>query len=145
MTSDARPVVGVGAMIFDEKGRVLLARRGKPPGKGLYTVPGGRVELGETLTRACAREVREETGLEVDVGRLVEVVERVSRDPGGGILYHFVIVDYLASVRGGTARPGDDCSELKWATREELAKLPTTEGLLPVIERARRLWARTGT
>src|SRR6187551_3104500 len=90
------PIVAVGAFIFDREGRVLLVERGKDPGKGLWTVPGGRLEPRETLAQAVAREVREETGLIVEVGALACVVERMGDD------FHFVILDYLARSIGGT-------------------------------------------
>jgi ADP-ribose pyrophosphatase YjhB (NUDIX family) len=120
----------VGAIIFDDDGRVLLVRRGKPPAKDLWSVPGGKVEAGETLAAACAREVREETGLDVDVGAEVVVVER------SGEGYHYVIHDFLARVRGGTLAAGDDSAEARWVTLDEAAGLPTTEGLLPVLRAA---------
>src|SRR5439155_11424714 len=90
----ARPIVGVGAVIFDGD-RVLLIKRGHEPLKGEWSLPGGRVELGETLGQAVAREVLEETGLVVDVGPVVEVLDRVHRTPDGRVEHHFVIIDYL--------------------------------------------------
>ena len=132
----ARPVLAVGAIVFDDAGRVLLVRRGRPPAEGRWSVPGGAVEVGEELRQACAREVREETGLEVEVGRLCEVVERVTRDPQGRVRYHYVILDYAARVRAGAARAADDCAEIRWAPRDEIERLETTEGLLEVLERA---------
>src|SRR5262249_51162472 len=103
-----RPIVAVGAIVFDSAGRVLLGGRGRPPAQGRWSVPGGAVEAGETLAEACAREVREETGLEVEVGSLCEVVERVTRDPDGRVRFHYVILDYAARVSGGTLRAGSD-------------------------------------
>ena len=132
------PVVGVGAIVFDAAGRVLLVERGKPPGEGLWTVPGGRLEHNETLAQAVAREVREETGLIVEVGALACVVERMGDD------FHFVILDYLATVDGpGDARPavvaGGDARAARWVAWSELATLPLTTGLLHVLEKARGL------
>jgi len=126
-----RPEVAVGAIVFDAQGRVLLVERGNPPGAGMWTVPGGRVELRETLAQAVAREVREETGLSVEVGTLACVVERMADD------YHFVILDYVARVIGGTLAAGDDARAARFVDEAELAALPCTDGLLPVIERAR--------
>jgi ADP-ribose pyrophosphatase YjhB (NUDIX family) len=127
------PKVAVAAIVFDDAGRVLVVRRGRPPGEGLWTVPGGKLEMGERLADAVAREVREETGLEVVCGALVEVVER----SGDG--WHYVILDHAAELRGGTLRAGDDVTDARWVTDDELRALPTTEGLAPVIDKARRM------
>jgi len=132
------PLVAVGAIAFDDAGRVLLVQRGKPPGLGLWTVPGGKVRLGEPLVKACAREVREETGLDVEVGELVEVVERVTRDEAGAVLFHYVIFDFFVRVRGGVLAADDDVSDARWASADDLAALPLTDGLVPVLDKARR-------
>jgi len=124
-------IVAVGAIVFDPDGRVLLIERGKPPGAGLWTVPGGRLEGPETLAQGVAREVREETGLVVEVGPLSCVVERMGDD------YHFVILDYLARVIGGTLAAGSDAKNARWVTSNGLATLPLTDGLVAVLERAR--------
>ena len=125
-----RPVPAVGAIVFDDAGRVLLVKRGRPPGDGLWSVPGGKLEAGERLADAVVREVREETGLDVECGRLVEVVERM----GDG--WHYVILDYLCALRGGTLRAGGDAADARFVTRAELDALPTTEGLAAVIDLA---------
>ena len=128
-----QPSVAVGAIVIHQD-RVLLVQRGKPPGVGLWTVPGGRLEPNETLAQAVAREVREETGLVVEVGALACVVERMGDD------YHFVILDYVARVIAGgaeTLAAGDDASAVRFVDDAELRALPTTEGLVSVIERAR--------
>lgn len=113
--------------------RVLLVQRGRPPGEGLWSVPGGKLEPGETLAQAVAREVREETGLLVEVGALACVVERL----GEG--YHFVILDYVARVVGGVLAAADDAAAARFVAPEELATLPVTEGLLDVLARARAI------
>jgi 8-oxo-dGTP diphosphatase len=133
----ARPTVAVGAFVFDEAGRVLLVQRGRPPGEGLWTVPGGRVELGESLAAAVVREVREETGLDVECGPLVEVVERVT--DVGASRWHYVILDYLATVVGGTLAAATDVRDARFVDDAALAALPLTDGLLPVLARARAL------
>src|ERR1700692_2905152 len=109
----AQPVVGVGAVVVDGD-RVLLVRRGHEPLKGEWSLPGGAVELGETLETALAREVVEETGLDVVVGSVVEVLDRVERAPDGRVEYHFVIVDYACTVRGGSIASGSDAEDDRW-------------------------------
>lgn len=113
------PLVGVGAIIV-EAGRVLLVQRGHEPMKGRWSIPGGLVELGETLDEALCRETREETGLEIENLGLVELLDRIYREEGR-IRYHYVIADYLCRPVGGTARAGDDAAALHWATPEECA------------------------
>ncbi len=135
------PILAVAAIIFDDTGRVLLVERGRPPGAGLWSVPGGRLELGESIAAGVAREVLEETGLTVEVGPLVEVVERVTTTTDG--TWHHVILDHLARPTGGTLAAGDDVRAARFVTDAELAALPTTDGLAAVIARARTLaaWA----
>jgi len=130
------PIVAVGAIVFDAAGRVLLVERGRPPGVGLWTVPGGRLEGTETLAQAVAREVREETGLAVEVGALACVVERFGDD------FHFVILDYLARVIGGTLAAASDARAARFVDEVELAALPLTDGLIDVLTRARERRSR---
>lgn len=136
------PVVAVGGIVFDPEGRVLLVERAKPPGVGQWSVPGGRLEGNETLAQAVAREVREETGLVVEVGPLSCVVERMGDD------FHYVILDYLARAIRSISASGDnsakltpvassDASAARWVPPDELLKLPLTEGLYVILERAR--------
>ncbi|GAB2843250.1 NUDIX domain-containing protein [Actinoallomurus bryophytorum] len=118
----------VGAIVHDAGGRLLVIRRGHPPGEGLWSLPGGRVEAGESDAEAVVRELAEETGLRVEAGRLVGRVER----PGpGGLTYD--IHDYAATVTGGTLAAGDDASDARWTAPEELRGLPTTDGLLEAL------------
>ena len=118
----------MGAVARDEYGRLLLVRRGHPPAEGLWSLPGGRVESGESDAAALARELREETGLEAEIGELVGVVAR----PGpNGVIYD--IYDYAATVTGGTLRPGDDAADTRWVGELELRGLPTTAGLLEAL------------
>ena len=114
------PVVGVGGVVLDGD-RVLLVRRAHPPRQGEWSLPGGKVELGESLVDAVRRELREETGLEVAVGPLVEMFDRVHRDDAGRVRYHFVIADYLCDPVGGALRAGDDAADVAWVPHAELA------------------------
>jgi ADP-ribose pyrophosphatase YjhB (NUDIX family) len=123
------PAVAIGAIVLDGE-KILVVRRARQPSAGLWSVPGGKVHGGEKLIDAVAREVREETGLEIAVGAMVAIVERMGDD------WHYVILDYLGEVRGGTLAAGDDVSEARWVTRDELDRLDTTEGLADVIDAA---------
>ena len=118
----------VGGIVRDGDGRLLLVRRGRPPGEGLWSIPGGRVEPGEDDPAAVARELREETGLDVRVGARAGTVERPG--PGGGV---YEIHDYAATVTGGTLRAGDDAADVRWVRPDELAGLPVTPGLLDAL------------
>ena len=131
------PLVGVGALIFD-RGRILMAQRGKEPLKGWWTLPGGALETGELLDHAVRREVLEETGLTVEPLRVFEIFERIIRDAEGAPEYHYVLVDYLCRLTSGEARAGDDVAKVAWMRSDELAGLQITEGTLGVIERAFR-------
>jgi ADP-ribose pyrophosphatase YjhB (NUDIX family) len=135
-------VLGLGAIILDA-GRVLLIERGKEPLKGYWSLPGGALETGEGVEDGLRREVREETGLEVELLGIVEIFERVTRDSEGKAMYHFVLIDYLCRAAGGVLAAGDDASRAAWVRREELPNYRLTEGTLPVIERAfdeRNIW-----
>jgi 8-oxo-dGTP diphosphatase len=111
------PLVGVGAVVVNE-GRVLLVRRGREPLRGHWTLPGGVLELGESVTSAVVREVLEETGLTVEPVELVELVDRIYRE-GERIRYHYVIADYLCRVTGGQMRAGSDADEARWVEHAE--------------------------
>jgi 8-oxo-dGTP diphosphatase len=111
------PLVGVGAVVVDE-GRVLLVRRGSEPLKGHWTLPGGVLEVGETLVEGVVREVREETGLLVEPIELVELLERIHREERR-VRYHYVIADYLCRVTGGELRAASDADAVRWVERAE--------------------------
>jgi 8-oxo-dGTP diphosphatase len=133
------PRVGVGAVVLHE-GRVLLVRRGRAPALGLWSVPGGLVELGETTVDAARREVEEETGLDVRIAGLVGVLDRVTRDAEGRVRYHWVLIDYLAVPESiDTLTAGSDAAEVRWVTIDEVDRLPITEGLVDMIRRAAAL------
>ena len=131
-----RPIVSVGAVIVDGD-RVLLIKRGNEPLKGEWSLPGGAVEVGETLEAAVAREAFEETGLDVSVGPVVEVLDSIRRDADGRVRYHFVIVDYRCTVRGGTAAAGSDAEDLRWVNVADLGPYALTDAALRVIRKAR--------
>jgi len=130
-----RPIVGVGTVIVD-RGRALLVRRGTEPLKGEWSIPGGVVELGETLRQAAAREAKEETGLEVEAGEVLEVVDRIMRDPQHKIQYHYVLVDFLCRRISGEARSGTDASEFRWITPKELQGFPISDSAAAVVRKA---------
>jgi 8-oxo-dGTP diphosphatase len=124
---DAPRVACVGAIVRD-RDRLLVVRRGRPPAEGLWSIPGGRVEAGESHAEALVREVREETGLRVRVGPLAGRVERAG--PGRAV---YDIADHVCEVVGGTLRAADDAAEVRWATYDDLRALPLTEGLLEAL------------
>ena len=111
------PLVCVGAVVV-ERGRVLLVQRGKEPARGQWSLPGGVVEVGESLESAVAREVCEETGLIVEPVGLVELLDRIYRE-GERVRYHYVIADYLCRVAGGELRAGSDAAQTRWTERAE--------------------------
>ena len=131
----AAPMVGVGAIVVDGS-RVLLVQRGRPPGQGKWSIPGGLVDVGEPVEAAACREVTEESGLTVRLHGLVGYVDRIVRDLQGRVQYHYVLLDFLATPESGTARAGSDAGAVRWTTLEELSALDTTEGLEPMIRRA---------
>ena len=139
-----QPLVGVGGVVIESE-RALLIRRGGPPMEGQWSIPGGMLELGETLTQGVARELAEETGLEVNVLDIIEVLERIfpalpgaDGAPGNAARpqYHFVILDYLCEARGGTLCAGSDAREFAWAREDELVKFGLTAAATRVLRKA---------
>ena len=114
-----QPIVGVGAIIV-YAGKILLEKRGNEPSKGKWTIPGGLVELGESIEQAVIRETKEETGLDVAEPHLIDVVDNVDLDTAGRVKYHFVIVDYFAKIESGALRAASDASELEWVSVTEI-------------------------
>jgi ADP-ribose pyrophosphatase YjhB (NUDIX family) len=131
------PVVGVGAVVLDA-GRVLLVRRGRPPLKGEWSIPGGALELGETLADGVRRELLEETGLIVEVVALIDVLDRIvpERADKRRIQYHYVLVDFLCKPVGGELRAGSDAAEACWVAQADLASYGLAEITMRVIDRA---------
>jgi len=126
------PKAAVSAIIIEDD-RLLLIRRAKDPNKGLWSFPGGGIELGETAAEACAREVFEETGLVVDVGSVAGVRDVIGRD-GGGVSYHYVIVNFRAKVVSGELIAGSDAQEARWVSLGDLADQELTPGLIDQLD-----------
>ena len=131
-----RPIVGVGAVILMDDGRVVLVRRKYDPLAGQWSLPGGGLEVGEALQAGTAREIHEETGLIVDVGQVVDVFDRIIKDAAGNVEYHFVLVDYLCRPRGGVLVAGSDVDAVTLADPAALAEYRLTEKAQAVIIRA---------
>jgi ADP-ribose pyrophosphatase YjhB (NUDIX family) len=131
-----RPIVGVGAVVLDAD-RVLLIRRAHEPLRGHWSLPGGRVERGETLEAAVAREVREETGLDIEVGTIVEVLDRIDRDETTGLVrHHFVLVDFAAHAAGGSLCCASDADAAEWVPLERLVDYGVADVTVRVIRKA---------
>ena len=133
-----RPIVGVGAVIIDA-GQVLLVKRRYEPLAGHWSIPGGTLELGETLEAGIVREMREETGLEIQVGPVIEVFDRIILDPERRVRYHFVLVDYLCWPIGGVLQAGSDVDEAVLVNPQDLDVYDLTEKARAVIARALEL------
>ncbi|MBI5585340.1 MAG: NUDIX hydrolase [Deltaproteobacteria bacterium] len=133
-----RPLVGVGGIVFRED-QVLLIRRGREPGRGRLSIPGGGVKLGEALEQALRREMREETGLTVEPVALVDVLDRIIPEDDGRIRYHYVLVDYLCVIKGGGLQAGCDALEARFYPLESLPKMEMTPGTEEVIRKGKFL------
>lgn len=134
-----RPFLGIGGLVFRRtEGRLemLLVERGKAPLKGYWSLPGGILEVGERLVEGVRREVLEETGLEIEPLSVFEIFERIMPDADGRAEYHYVLIDYLCRVTGGTLQASSDVSAVAWVPRERLNDYQITEGTLAVVERA---------
>ena len=130
-----RPFLGVGALIFEGR-NILLVERAKEPLKGYWSIPGGIVEAGEKLEDAVRREVREETGLEIEPLAMFEIFERIMPDSEMRPEYHYVLIDYLCRVVGGQLAAASDVSQAAWVSEQNLREYRLTEGTLAVVERA---------
>ena len=143
----ARPLMGVGAFVFDSDGALLMIQRAHEPARGKWSIPGGLVEVDESLHAAVAREVEEETGLTVEPVAMVEVVERIHRDeaPDARVRYHYVIVDYLCRSTGHAITAGSDASNVRWVPAKEWQSenSPLIESFTrPVLSKAWQLWCQ---
>jgi 8-oxo-dGTP diphosphatase len=128
-------MVGAGAVVLEGE-TVLLVRRGGEPLVGQWSLPGGRVELGESIPEAIVREAREETGLDVEPLMFLGVYDLIDRDDTGAIRYHYVLVDWICTVSGGELRAGDDATDVCWARRGDFAKYALAEFTVDAIEKA---------
>ena len=126
------PFCAVGAIIIDQ-GTLLLVKRDRAPARGQWSLPGGRVEIGETLREALVREVREETSIDVEVDGLIGVAERIVRDDGGAIEHHYVILDFVCTPRTTAVKAGDDAADARWVPVGQLADMDLTAGLLEFL------------
>ena len=136
----ARPFLAASCAVFRE-GRVLVAARGRPPLRGVFSLPGGLVETGETLAEAALRELREETGIEAEIVGFVRPVEVVGRDPDGRVRTHFVIGVHVARWLGGEGETGPEALELRWVRPDEVGALDGTPELAAIVSQAAGLLA----
>ncbi len=136
-----RPIVGVGAVIVRD-GRVVIVQRTTEPRKGEWSIPGGVLEVGETLRQCAAREAREETGLQVEPGEVLDVFDSIYPDGAGRARYHYVLVDFLCRLAGGELRAGSDASQARWITGEQLDDFHIAEPTRRVIRKALEKGAR---
>jgi len=132
-----RPWLGVGGIVF-QGDRVLLVKRGREPGLGKWSIPGGVVEIGESVKNAVQREIEEETGLQVEVFDLVEVFERILPDTRGKVLYHYVLLDYLCGIKGGQLKASSDATEAIFYSLAEISFLKLPRETEQVIRKAYR-------
>ena len=137
------PLIGVGAVIVDA-GRVALVRRGQPPLLGEWSIPGGVLEVGETLREGAMREAREETGLIVDAGELLGIFERLVPGEDGRLRYHYVLMDFLCVWTGGELLAASDAADVRWFRSEELEALKLAPDTLAVIQKAFETAAKAG-
>jgi len=132
-----QPIIGVGAVIIKD-GKILLEKRKNEPGKGKWSIPGGLVELGESVEQTVVREVEEETGFEVEKPEHIDVVDNIIRDESGRVKYHFVIIDYFMRLKGGTLKAASDAEELKWVPLSDVEKYDLTKTFRAFFQRNRQ-------
>ena len=132
------PLIGVGVLVVEEK-KILLVKREKDPGKGRWSIPGGLLEVGELLEDGAKRETKEETGLDVEVDSLLDVIDNIVRDDKGKVSYHYVLIDFLGHKIGGQLYPATDVKEAQWVSIRDLDSLNTTRTLRRLVEKARLL------
>jgi 8-oxo-dGTP diphosphatase len=131
-----RPIIGLGAIVWKD-GRVLMVQRGRPPRAGIWSLPGGAQDLGESVAEGIRREIAEETGVQIELLGLVEVIDSIQRDADGRVRYHYTIVDYVARWVGGEAVAGDDAAAVAWVDPADLHRLDLWDETIRVIEKSR--------
>jgi ADP-ribose pyrophosphatase YjhB (NUDIX family) len=129
-----QPLVGVGAVLICD-GKILLEKRKNEPGRGKWSIPGGLVELGESVEETVIREVHEETGLLVEKPEHIDVVDNITKDENGEVKYHFVIIDYFVKLQGGTLKASSDAEELRWVAFDEVEKYDLTKTFKAFFQR----------
>ena len=134
-----RPLVGVGAVIWNENDEIVLIRRGQAPRRGEWSIPGGKLEWGESVQEGLLREVREETGLVVKISGLIDVVDSVMRDPGGTVLHHYVLIDFSARYVSGELTAGADAAEARWVPFAGIGEYSLWTETRRIIETARTI------
>jgi 8-oxo-dGTP diphosphatase len=130
------PLVGVGVVTINEKKQVVLVKRGNEPKKGLWAIPGGSVELGEQVSEAAIREVKEECNIDIELKDFLGVVDLILKDKDGKVQYHYILIDYLAKYTSGFLRAQSDVSEADWFYQHQLEKLDIPEVTLKILEKA---------
>jgi len=133
----SQPIVGVGAIILNQD-KILLVKRGVEPGRGRWSIPGGAVELGERLHEALKREVGEECGLDVEVDRLMDVVENIIPDENGRLRFHYVVLDFLARLRGGNLKPASDVADARWVPLDQVEAYDLTKTFRSFFEKHKK-------
>lgn len=133
------PIPTVGGIVFNGE-RVLLAQRGQEPNKGRWTIPGGAIELGEPARQAVEREVREECGITVRAGEVVQVLDMIQRDASGAVHFHYVVIDFLCDYVSGELRAGDDVADVRWVHPDEFDALQVAQRTREVIAQARAMF-----
>lgn len=136
----AAPLVGVGVVVLNAEGHVLLVKRGKPPRAGEWSIPGGLIDLGERLEEAAHREVREECGIEIAIGGFITTFEPIIYDAAGEIEYHYVLLDYWATYLSGTVVAQDDAAAVEWVTLDALPTFNLRRETFQVIHDAHAAW-----
>ena len=127
------PQVAVGAVIFKDES-VLMVKRSNHPAKGMWAMPGGKIHPGETMRQALIREIKEETGLDIEVGEIVYVFDVIERDDTDGISFHYVIIDFLCEMKGGQLKAGDDAADVRWISKMDLKESNVNEKTIMMLQ-----------